>query len=80
MVDPTELYKNLHSSLRPGLAPHPTAKSHREAMQRLRAMSPEELLATSVKAGVHNPDGSLQEAYVSPEHCPMCDELNCSGT
>lgn len=49
------------------LAPHPTASSHKELMERLSGATPEELLNTSVKAGVHNPDGTLQDKYRDTE-------------
>ena len=47
--------------------PHPTAESHKVAMKRLRNMTPEELLQTSVDAGVHNPDGTLTDKYKDPD-------------
>lgn len=53
-------------------------RPHDEFMTRLIRMTPEEVFQTSVRAGIHNPDGSLTEPYAEP---PV-DEVprrNCLG-
>ena len=47
----------------PVIPPHENEEAHRRLMVRLREMTPDEVLATSVRAGIHNPDGTLTEAY-----------------
>lgn len=41
----------------------PEADKVRAAVERARSMTPKEVLAVSVRAGIHNPDGTLTEKY-----------------
>lgn len=45
------------------LPPLPEAQAHKEALERLRRMTPAEQLASLVSAGIYNPDGTLAERY-----------------
>ncbi len=41
----------------------PEAAKLRAAIERLKKMSPDEVFETSVRAGIHNPDGTLTPQY-----------------
>ena len=43
----------------------------REIIAEIQAMTPEELLEASVEAGIHNPDGSLTQAYTDTSNAPV---------
>jgi hypothetical protein len=46
------------------LPPHANAEAHARVMARLEKMTPEEFLASLVRAGICTPDGKLTEHYV----------------
>lgn len=41
----------------------PEAEQFRQALERVRRMTPEEIFQSSVDVGIHNPDGTLTEHY-----------------
>lgn len=45
---------------------HPNAEPHRRLMAKLATMTDEEIVQTSVRAGIHTPDGKLTAAYAEP--------------
>lgn len=49
---------------------HTNADPHARVMARLERMSPREILETSVRAGVHTPDGKLTPQYTDSSAKP----------
>lgn len=47
--------------------PHENAETHARVMERLARMNREELIASSVRAGIRTPDGQLTPPYRSDE-------------
>jgi hypothetical protein len=43
--------------------PIPQADAHAAALRAVRKMTPEQVLESSVRAGIHRPDGSLTKRY-----------------
>ena len=41
----------------------PYAEAHRRAIERVRNMTPRQILASSVRVGIHKPDGTLADEY-----------------
>jgi hypothetical protein len=48
----------------------PEAAKLREAREKLKRMSREELLEITVEVGIHNPDGTLKERHVTSGKSP----------
>lgn len=47
--------------------PHPNAEIHRRIMERVRAMSAEEMFQLSVRAGIYDEDGNLRPEYTDQD-------------
>ncbi len=47
--------------------PHSNARAHRRVMELLESMTPQEVLALSVEAGIHTADGKLTAPYKPAE-------------
>jgi hypothetical protein len=46
------------------LPPHANAEAHARVMARLAKMTPEEFMASLIRAGICTPDGKLTEHYI----------------
>ena len=46
--------------------PHPNAEAHERFMKKLSRMSDEQIVQSSVKAGIHTADGRLTDRYAQP--------------
>ena len=44
-------------------SPHINEEVHRKIMTKLKKMTPEEIFQSSVRSGIHNPEGDLTEQY-----------------
>lgn len=55
------------------LPPHANAEAHALVMARLEKMTPEEFMASLVRAGICTPDGKLTEHYVDPPASVLAD-------
>lgn len=47
--------------------PHPNAEVHKRVMERIKAMSPEEVLQLNIRAGIYDEEGRLRPEYVDQE-------------
>lgn len=43
----------------------PNAEAYRRALARVRSMTPQQVFESSVRAGIHNSDGTLSDEYKS---------------
>jgi hypothetical protein len=52
------------------LPPHANAEIHERLMAKLKGMTPHEIFLTSVRAGIHTPDGRLTPYYAGATDVP----------
>jgi hypothetical protein len=57
--------------------PHDNAGPHAALKRALAKMTPEEIVAISVRAGVHNPDGTLRAGFVATSACDCPWPCSC---